>query len=76
MFLCDDQWSFKRFHYFNFEQIFWNTKTFLKKLEYHFSFETTKIENTTFPFKTTLSEANVMSFSSNYFAFFENLLQF
>ena len=83
--------SFKHFQYFNFEQFFWNTKTFLKKLEYHFSFETTKIENTSFPFKTALSEANVktnrmattkwtyhkeLSFSSNFFTFFENLFQF
>ena len=83
--------SFKRFQYFNFEQFFWNTKTFLKKLEYHFPFETTKIENTSFPFKTALSEANVKtnrmattkwtypkewSFSSNFFTFFENLFQF
>ena len=27
--------SFKRFQYFKFEQIFWKTKTFFKKLEYH-----------------------------------------
>ena len=40
------------------EQIFWKTKTFFKKLEYHFLVETTKIENTSFPFKTALSEAN------------------
>ena len=33
-------------------------KTFFKKLEYLFSDETAKIENTSFPFKTTLSEAN------------------
>ena len=41
------------------EQIFWKMKTFFKKLEYHFLVETTKIENTSFPFKTDLSEANV-----------------
>ena len=40
-------------------QIFWKTKTFFKKLEYRFLVETTKIENTSFPFKTALSEANV-----------------
>ena len=28
-------------------------------MEYRFLFETTKIENISFPFKTTLSEANV-----------------
>ena len=43
----------------NLIQIFWKTKTFFKKLEYHFLVETTKIENTSFPFKTALSEANV-----------------
>ena len=40
-------------------QIFWKTETFFKKLENHFLVETTKIENTSFLFKTTLSEANV-----------------
>ena len=62
-------------------QIFWKTK---------FS-EATKIENTSFPFKAALSEANVKtnrmaaikstyhkewSFASNYFTFLENLFQF
>ena len=41
------------------KQIFWKTKTFFKKLEYSFLVETTKIESTSFPFKTALSEANV-----------------
>ena len=73
-----------------FKQLFWKTKTFFKKLEYGFLVETTKIENTSFPFKTSLSEANVKtnrmatakwiyhklwSFASNYFIFLENLLQ-
>ena len=40
-------------------QIFWKTETFFKKLENHFLVETTKIENTSFLFKTTSSEANV-----------------
>ena len=39
--------------------MFWKTKTFFKKLEYRLLVETTKIENTSFPLKTTLSEANV-----------------
>ena len=67
------------------KQIFWKTKTFFKKLEYRFLVETTKIENTSFPFKTALSEANVKtnkmattkwtyhkgrSFASYYFFFF------
>ena len=34
-------------------------KTFFKKLEDRFLVETTKIENTSFPFKTALPEANV-----------------
>ena len=73
------------------KQVFWKTKTFFKKLEYRFSAETTKIENTSLPFKIALSEANVKtnrmttakwtyhkewSFASNYFCFLENLIQF
>ena len=73
------------------KQIFWETKTFFKKLDYGFLFESTKIENTSFPFKTVLSEANfktnkmattkwtyhkAWSFASNYFIFLENLFQF
>ena len=72
-------------------QIFWKTKAFFKNLEYRFLVETTKIENTLFPFKTALSEANVKtnrmvttkwiyhkdwSFASNCFIFLENLFQF
>ena len=66
-------------------------KNFFKKLEYRFLVETTKIENTSFPFKTALSEANVKtnrmattnwtyhkewSFASNCLIFLENLFQF
>ena len=72
-------------------QIFWKTKTFFEKLEYRFLVETTKVENTSFPFKTVLSEANVKtnrmaitkltyhkewSFASNCFILLENLFQF
>ena len=79
--------SFKCFPYFNFETNFLETE----KLEYRFLVETTKIENTSFPFKTALSEANVKtnrmattkwtchkewSFASNYFIFLESLFQF
>ena len=64
--------------------MFWETKTFIKKLEYCFLVETTKIEITSFLFKTALSEANVMTnkmvttkwtyhkewnFASNYYFF-------
>ena len=64
---------------------------FLKKLEYCFLVENTKIENTSFPSKSALSEANVKTnrvattkwtyrkewiFASNCFIFLENLFQF
>ena len=83
--------SFKRFQYFNFETNFLENENLLKKLEYRFLVETTKIENASFPFKTALSEANVKtnrmattkwtyhkewSFASNYLIFLENLFQF
>ena len=66
------------------KQIFRKTKTFFKKLEHRFLVATTEIENTSFPFKTALSETNVKvnrmantkwtyhkewSFASNYFIF-------
>ena len=72
-------------------QIFWKPKTFFEKLEYRFLVETTKIENTSFPFKTALSEANVKTnrmvttkwtyhkewnFACNCFIHLENLFQF
>ena len=41
------------------KQIFWKTQILSKKLEYRFLVESTEIENTTFPYKTALSEANV-----------------
>ena len=73
------------------KEIFWKMKSFFKKLEYRFLVEATKIGNTSFPFKTTLSEANVTpnrmattkwtyrkewSFDNNYLIFLENLFQF
>ena len=78
---------FKVFNILTFEQSFWKTKTFLKKLECLFLVESTKIEITTFPYKTVLSEANVkrkrmgntkctyhreLSYASNYL--FENFV--
>ena len=39
--------------------IFWKTKTFFKKLENCFLVENTKIESTSFPYKTAISQANV-----------------
>ena len=41
------------------KQIFWKMKTFFKKLECSFVVEVTKIENTSYPLKTALSQANV-----------------
>ena len=91
MFYVATSESFKRFQYLTLKQIFWKTKTFFKKLEFRFLVETTKIENTSFAFKTALSEANVntnrmgtakctyhkdWSFASNYFIFLEYLFQF
>ena len=57
-------------------QIFWKTKTFIKKLEYRFLVETTKIENISFPFKTALLYHNEWSFASNCFIFLDNLFHF
>ena len=67
-------------------------KTIYKNLEYHrFLVKATKIENTSFAFKTALSEPNVKinrmattkwtyykewSFASNYLIFLKNVLQF
>ena len=66
------------------KQIFWKTKTFFKKLENPFLVESTKIKNVSFPYKTTVSEANVKTnwmestkwtyhkergFASNFFIF-------
>ena len=47
------------FNTLSLKQIFWKAKTFFKKLEYRFLVEAAKIGNTSFPFKTDLSEANV-----------------
>ena len=73
------------------KQIFWKTKTFFKKLEYRFLVESTEIKNASFPHKTVISEANVLtntmvstewtyhikrSFASNYFIFLKILFQF
>ena len=73
------------------KQIFWKTKKFFKKLEYHFLIESRKIENAPFPYKTALSEANVKtnkmvstkgtyqkerSFASNCFNFLKILFRY
>ena len=43
------------------KQIFWKKKTFFKKLEYDFLVESIKIESASFPYKTVISEANVIN---------------
>ena len=83
--------SLNDFNTLSLKQIFWKTKTFLKKLEYAFLVESTKIESISFPWKTSTSEANVKtnrmvstnwtyhkerSFDCNYFNFFKILFQF
>ena len=83
--------SFKRFQYFNFETNFLENENLFQKTGVQFLVETTKIEITSFPFKTALSEANVKtsrvtttkwnyhkawSFASKYLIFLENLFQF
>ena len=54
------------FNSLNLKQICRKTKTFFKNLEYRFSVETTKIENTSLPFKTALSEPNVKTNRMDY----------
>ena len=41
------------------KQIFFKTKTFLKKLKYRFSVENNKIESASFPYKTAIAEGYV-----------------
>ena len=47
------------FNTLSLQQIFWKTKTFIKKLKYCFLVECTKIENAPFPYKTAISKPNV-----------------
>ena len=83
--------TFKPSQYFNFETNFLENENLFHKTGVPSLVETTEIENTSFSFKTALSEANVKTnrmattkrtyhkewrFSSNYFIFFENLFQF
>ena len=66
------------------KQIFWKAKAFFRKMKHFFLVEGSKIENTSFPYKTETSEANVKtnkmvttkwtyhkerSFASNYVIF-------
>ena len=56
VFMCQSKKVLNIFNTLTLKQIYWKTKTFSKKLEYRFLVETTKIEDTSFLFKTTLSE--------------------
>ena len=51
--------SFKRFQYFSFEINFLENENLFQKIGVPFLVETNKIEKTSFPFKSALSEANV-----------------
>ena len=89
MFSCDNQWKFQSFQYFNFEANFVESENLFQNLKYEFLVETTKIENTSFPFKIALSEVNVKTnrmattkwtyhkewfFASSYFIFLEKFV--
>ena len=73
------------------KQISWKTKNFFEKLDDCFLVESIKFENSSFTYKTAISEANVKtngtvntkwnyqkerSFASNYFIFLKILFQF
>ena len=69
------------------KQIFWKTKIFLKKLEYHFLVESTKIETHNFHTKLPYQKPNGIvsikwtyrkerSFASNYFVFLKIVFHF
>ena len=50
---------FERFNTLTLEQVFWKTKTFLKKLEKFFLLKRTTNKSATFPYETALTKANV-----------------
>ena len=51
--------NFERFQYFNFEADFLENENLFQKTGVPFFVESTKIENTSFRYKTAISEANV-----------------
>ena len=51
--------NFELFQYFNLETDFLENENHFQKLEYCLLVESTKIENTSFPYKTAMSEAHV-----------------
>ena len=90
MFLYGNQWKWWTFSILNFETDFQENKNLFQKSWVPFFSKSTKIENTPFPYKTTISEANVKtnrivstkltyhkerSFASNYFIFLKILFQ-
>ena len=85
VFMWKSEGILRAFNTLTLKRIFWKTKTFFKKLEYLFLAESSKIENVSFPYKTTISEIKVKTyrmvskkwtyykerrFASNYFIFF------
>ena len=84
MFLCGNQWNV--FNTLTLKHSFLGNENLFQKTGVPFLVETTEIENTSFPFKTALSETNVKAnrmatkkwtyhkewiFSSNYFIFLD-----
>ena len=59
MLLCGNHWKFWTISILKLWNKFSERHKLLKKMEYHFLVESTKIDNITFPYKTALSEANV-----------------
>ena len=59
MFLCGNLEILNVFNILTLKQIFWETKTYFKKLEYAFLVESINIENASFPYKTDISAVNV-----------------
>ena len=51
--------NFERFEYFDFETDFLENENLFQKLEYRLLVGSTKIENTSFPYKTDISKGNV-----------------
>ena len=82
--------NFERFQYINFETNFLGNENLFQKTGVPFLAESSKIEKTSFSYKTTMSEASVKtsrmgstkwtyrkerSFASNYFIFLKVLFQ-
>ena len=59
MFYVTNSGNFERFQYFNFEKDFLENENLFQKTGEPFLVESMKVENTSFPYKTAISEANV-----------------